>query len=290
MSQPAITVGSYNVLNPYHAVKWATEQGLTEDGKQRDPQFLRDLARGEDEEAWKLYSNWSERKELLAENIYHAAIVCLQEVSEETIIDLQIAAPFYLVSKVGFHEASRRVEQFGNAIMYDHHKARLLNSFEIEHIVQGEKDAWSRNAVCAVFEVSGKVIKVASVHLSGYNPTETELPKKQASKEVGYKELQAYVTEIEKDLDGIDGIVIAGDFNEDPSEAVREMYRPGYLESQGYRNDGNLTVTEPSKGRKIDWVYYKDVRTKDAQLSSAELEHRQRQVSDHLMTGTEIRW
>ncbi len=286
MSSSSIcSFGTYNILNPYHAVKWQTKDGLNDEAMFQPAQNLKKAA---ESLAWMQYSNWEERKNQVAINIMHASIICLQEVARGTLDDLEEVNSSYETALLACHHASTPFGKHGTAIVYDRYRAELLESHEVKF----EGCECTRSAVCATFKIQDKIIRVMSIHLKGYNPNEENVEKKETSKKIGLDELKTYVADAETDSESLDGIVIAGDFNEDPSEKISSFYRAGYLEKKGYISDKNITATEPGTGRRIDWIYYKPIKTKKSSttLSSLELEKDQIQSSDHLMTGTEIEW
>lgn len=288
LSSREASFATYNILNPYHAVKWGEQAGLNEKGQALTSKDLKASTEAIDNEnAWRAYSNWDQRCPEVSKNVQFADIVCLQEVSRETIETLQQLTKGYTLANIAYHASNRPIQHFGNAILYRAEKANLRKGFEIAH---GDGDT-RRFASCGIFEIQGQVVKVASVHLAGYNPKETDFEKKQKSKESGFNELQTYVNGLESNVEGIDGIVIGGDFNEDQSEKDFSMYRPGYLLSHDYQFDGNFDVTEPLKGRRIDWLFYKPMTSRETiRLTSTGLERIQKQASDHLMTGTIVEW
>jgi endonuclease/exonuclease/phosphatase family metal-dependent hydrolase len=283
IASTSITLAGYNILNPYHAVKWGESAGLNDKAKLSLDEAKKSTA-STDPNCWRQYSNWDQRCPFISKNIQLSSIVCLQEASIES---LQQITPGYTLACSVFHSCDNPVQQHGNAIVFKDGQAKLLKAFEIKHSF----GTWSRSAACAVFQVADKVLKVVSVHLSGYTPTEPDVLKKQKSKENGFNELKTYADAVEADLSGIDGIVICGDFNEDPTEAKAPLYRLGHLMERGYTFDGNLSVTEPAKSRRIDWLCFKQLDKKSSvNLVSMGLEVAAPAASDHLMTGTKIEW
>lgn len=303
-SSTSATFASYNILHPYYAVVGACKdaeraglsgavrealktgiEGLSEKGLDSTPAELKAALKNGKE--WMVYSNWDLRSPVVAKNVNLADVICLQEISKETIKTLQhITLGYELASEV-YHSSEAPIKEYGNAILYKAEKVHLKKAFEIKHGDEGS----SRSAACGLFEISGRIVEVASVHLKGYWPGQSDFEKKQQSKEAGYRELQTYVNGLEENVIGVDGIVVGGDFNEDPGEAEYDLYRPGFLLSSDYQYDQSLVVTEPSNGRRIDWVFYKPLDSRDVvTLSSMGLEKTQKQASDHLMTGTVVEW
>jgi len=281
-----IILATYNVLHPFYSVEWAEQAGLNELAAGLSKEELRILA-GDEENGWKKYSNWEERCPHIAKNIQLADIICLQEISKETLTSLLAQTPGYLLASEAYHPSRTPSREFGNAILYRKDKVHLVEAFQIQ---QGTTHA-GRTAACAIFEMLGKKIKMASIHLSGYDPQERNPKRKAGHKKKGFQQLQYYVEELERDVEGIDGIVIAGDLNEDLSEASYAYYRPGYLTDCGYLWDQYAAQTEPSSGRRIDWLYYKPITSKSTfKLIPMQFEDKQLHASDHLMTGTAIEW
>lgn len=278
---PSISVASYNVLNPYHAVKWADAEGLNEKGLLKPVKKLRASALSE--KSWRSYSNWEERKERLRANLVLADIVCLQEIAHETIVSLLPAG--YGLACAAYHKADQKYKEYGNAIIYRQDAAFKVASFECRWTYEKS----DRAAACAVFALGNYSILVASIHLTGYDPEESRREKMQEAKKRGYLELAAYVEQLEDAATRLDGIVIAGDLNEDPGESAAPLYRMGYLAERGFRSDHNLLPSEPAKQRKIDWIFYKPLQQKlPAVLEPLSLETTQLHASDHLMTGTRM--
>lgn len=283
-----LSVATYNILNPYHAVKWQTIEGLTSDATLLPKEKLNSAAKSLE---WMRYSNWEERKMHVSENLLLASIVCLQEVATGTLSDLSELNSHYETAIHVNHQASTPFSKHGTAIIYDPMEVDLIEAHEIKYVSDKKRE---RFAASATFNVAGKIIRVVSVHLKGYDSTEKDKTQRELSKNAGYKELLTYLADAEKDTDGIDGIIIAGDFNEDPSpeEKSSPLYRAGLLEKKGFFCDKNMTATEPATGRRIDWIYYKPLNTPKpfTLLTPMDLENKQKVGSDHLMTGTAIEW
>ena len=282
------SIGSYNILNPFHAVKWRVEEGLNDIGLSIPSEDLRDSTQSD---LWKTYSNWNTRVYDISENLQKTDIVCLQEITYETLNKLLDITEDYLLASEAYQSSSSGLSPysnfFGNALLYNARKIEFNDSFTVDY----QSGNMTRRAACGVFNIGEKTIQVASVHLTGYNPLESTFEKKQASKKYGYKELQTYIEKIKQRIEesAMNALVIGGDFNEDPNEAKFDFYRPEYLKNRGYFNDGNLGPTEPSKQRKIDWIFAKPI-TENFSLQTMNLEKKQKQASDHLMTGTVIEW
>lgn len=280
-----VSVATYNILNPFFAVKWGEIPGLNEVGRAASKEALSESTAVYESNAWTIYSNWDERCPSACSNIQLADIVCLQEISEETLQMVQNLTKYQLAG-AGYHYFPGGTK-YGNAILYKEEKVSLKEASEITY----ENLPAIRSAASGVFETNNKVFRVMSVHLSGYYPGESDLQKKQMAKKRGFDELQSFKKQVEETaIEGLEGIVIAGDFNESQDEEHAELYRPGFLMESGYRCDGSFNVTEPLKNRKIDWLFYKSLTHNEPTLTSMGLERLQKPASDHLMTGTLIEW
>ena len=137
---------------------------------------------------------------------------------------------------------------------------------------------------------SGRVLRAISVHLKGYNPYEEEIPIKRAAQVNGDTELSYYLDIALDDLDGVDGVTVMGDFNEDAQEMkVRgETSRQAQLIKRGFIWDEVEDVTESRSSRKIDWVFYLDTATpKLTTLNHVEVVQ-DRAASDHAISASLI--
>ncbi len=282
-----LRVATYNILSPFYAVQWGDQAGLNDSSKQCTPVDLKlSTMDPNDDDAWRVHSNWeSTRCFDVAENIKLADIVCLQEVSSETLKKLEQLLPDYAIANVAYH-ANIRPNSFGTAIVYKKDRLILKKSFQLDYGTLKNR----RSASCGIFDFNEHVIQVVSIHLKGYYSGEADHTKKQQSKKNGYNELLTYVKGVhDGDMKGIDVIVIAGDFNEDPCEKDLPLYRPGLLQSYSYTSDNNLDATEPAKNRRIDWLFCHQLNHHQGmKLSNMELEKNQKPASDHLMTGSFI--
>jgi endonuclease/exonuclease/phosphatase family metal-dependent hydrolase len=261
---------SYNILNPYHAVKWNTLEGLV-DSTQED--------------------NWTlGRREQIFKNLQDAQfdLACIQEVSARTLPEFK---KVFTVAGYFPHMSYDEPEsEHGTAVLYNNDSVSLLQCRELI-----SPTIKQRSATLADFKIlnTQRVIRVISVHLKGYNPYEEDLKTKRKSQEVGDQELHYYIQDIQKDLDQVDAIMIAGDFNEDTDEmnARGDLSRQGILMQMGFVWDQQLDITESRSGRKIDWIFYKDLKVNQAgRLSS--VKHvtpiQNRAASDHAITACDI--
>lgn len=243
---------------------------------------------------WRIYSNWPERKLKICQNILQSkpTYVCLQEISEETLQDIisELFDDNYQLAHVAFHSSLETIQKHGVAIFYNKRDVELIDKGTIQHFQNGNK---YRSSVWATFKdlKNHKIVKVSSVHLKGYDPFE-ENDVKESQKKIGFEELKSYTEQLlDQDIENVDGLIIAGDFNEDLSEENSPLFRMKYLEKQGFTCDSNDNFTEPSTKRRIDWIFYKPMsKSGKTTLALLDIENTQLEVSDHLMTGTKLVW
>ena len=260
---------TYNLLNPYHAVKWKTAEGLNEAGA----------------------DNWAEwRAEAVLANIKRSGfdVLCVQEVSEATLAWLKA---HFEVAHHALHETDEPPGAHGVAVLYNPLTVELLAARTYSsRPTQGEAEGPERVASSADVRcrASGRALRVCSVHLKGYNPYETDPARRRASQRTGDQELQRYLEQASSELEGVDGLAFLGDFNEDQGELERESSRQGVLMAQGFEWDGVVDITEPASGRKIDWVMYRALSDEgEARLEHARPEQDLR-ASDHALTGARL--
>jgi endonuclease/exonuclease/phosphatase family metal-dependent hydrolase len=251
---------SYNILNPFHALKYKTKQGLTKNKKQ---------------------SNWEDRKVQIKDNLnsYDFHIACLQEVSPSTISSLR--------EDFNIEAYCEHSNLDPNAI---HGPAIAVNTDRLEVIEAGSVQTpdpqryRSASFVKVKNHDTGIVSAILSVHLEGYNPDEPNQTIKSQAKHEGYEELKTYTQFLEsKDADVY---VLAGDFNENAGEINETMSRCAYLLDAGFAFDGDLTPTEKDKNRKLDWVFVKSSRSYD--LSPLDNPPPHAEASDHSPCGSVI--
>ena len=280
-SMDSVTFATYNILNPYHAVKWADIEGLNEKGRLKSVRKLR--ASSSSSNAWRVFSNWEERKKKLMANLALADITCIQEISRETIGSL--VPEGYAIAVAAYHRSDHKWREYGNAIVFRQHAVFPVDAFELRWI----QDKSDRASACAVFLIGNYKVLVLSIHLTGYDPEENDSERKQEAKKRGFQELVSYVEQTRDFENEVDAIIIAGDLNEDPREEKHSLYRAGYLLENGFYYDGSLVATEPSKKRKIDWLFYKPLNKElPLTLEPLNLERKQIQASDHLMSGSKL--
>lgn len=260
-----LKIATFNILNPYHAVKWGEKVGLNELGRAQDPEELKAEAKKGN---WRPYTNWNTRKKRIAEALLLADIAMVQEIAEETLADLEALGVTF--ASVAYHREGGGGETHGNAIAYNPSKVRLIDSGSIAYD--------TRKAATAQFACGNLVLSTASVHLKGYPPRKDYTGPIALVKEDGYLEVAAYADAIQSK----DVTIIAGDFNEDWKD-VADPCRKRYLEQKGYVTTTSKSPTELSTGRKIDWIYLKSDRKLD--ISDLSYENEQEPISDHFMTG-----
>lgn len=255
-----LRIGSYNILNPFHAVKWKTVEGCDEAGK----------------------SNWEWRKGLVLKNLRLAGldIVCLQEVSPA---NLQVLKHGTNLAIVGIPQPEEPAAEDSSdvAIGFNPERLALLKKAPFS---TGPAENKRHGLYVDLQDVqTGKVIRVCSVHLKGYNPHEQNRARKEEFKKEGYRQLQETVETI---LLSDEVIIVAGDFNEDQFEMPLASSRQQLLLQQhGFVYDQDLTPSEPRSGRRIDWIFCKS----PSPVALEPLAFPQHlAASDHCLVGTGI--
>lgn len=286
---------TYNILQEYNGVKWKEQEAITLAAHSLNGEILKESTKNG---TWQQHSNWNERKDTMVKVIktFSPPVLCLQEVSPQMMLDLRKGLHnLYNIALEAYHKSPGRTGEqlYGNAIIYDITKATLSDTYTIFHT---ESETSKRVAPVALFDISDRMISVASVHLRGYNIQNPDLAAKQKAKKPGFKELETYVDKLKGEESDLDGIVIAGDFNQGPSEEHFPYYRPAFLKNEKFQCDGDLSVTRPESKERLDWVFYREVKEKGRVehlnpmgWEKTQLEQINR-PSDHLMTGTEFIW
>lgn len=263
-----MNIVSYNILNPFHALLYRTEEGY-EAGK-----------KGE------IKDNWHRRCYDIIDNLNKSdfSVACLQEVSTKTLSDLSRK---YFVVGASFHQSDSDEAQHGVAILFNPNKVDLLKVREFYSLEEREN---YRGELYADFydRATERTVRVASCHLKSYDPTEKSVRLKQHAKEPGYQQLVDLLGKVEADSEDIDAIVIAGDLNEDMSEYDRPLSRQKCLQQHDYDWDGSTNATENGTGRKIDWIFFKGKNGAQFDCSPLDLSSQNQRVSDHRMVGTRV--
>ena len=178
---------SYNILNPFHAVKWRTAEGLNAEGN----------------------DNWEEgRREKVVRNLQLAQfdIACLQEISARTHKELKEHFSF-----IGFntHTSKEAPEGLhGTAIIYNPRNIEILDHSHYQTL-------GSEYRVATMCEIKDRrtnlVFRIISVHIKGYNPYEPNQQIKHNSQHPGDQELRFYINEALNNTEGLDGLAFLGD-------------------------------------------------------------------------------
>ena len=254
---------TYNILNPYHAVKWRTAEGLNEAGG----------------------CNWTAwRAEAIFNNLSGADfdVACLQEISLTTLEQLKARLS---VASHDLHDTDEPEGAHGVATLYNPERVEVLRAGSYRSQATPERAA----AFVDVRDLAqGRVVRLISVHIKGYNPYEEDLTRKRASQEVGDLELMSYITQALADVEGLDGVAFLGDFNEDEVEMSREGSRQRVLIERGFVWDQVIDTTETRTGRKIDWALYRPLTPQgEANVLHARPEQ-ELSASDHALTGFKL--
>lgn len=259
-------IGTYNILNPFHAVKWNTIEGLNKAGK----------------------DNWEEgRREAILQNITTAqlSICALQEISERTHPELVVTTSSgqqMKCTKLWKHFTEEPEGAHGVTVLYDSERFSVVSDIGIKTTQEQYRYG---TQVDLKDHLSGYTYRVISVHLKGYDPYETDLSKKEESQIRGDQELREYVAAFSQNLDGIDGIFVLGDFNEDTEEFIRRgpESRQGYLMEHGFKWTGVAHPTEVRSGRQIDWIFYRDLHEDIYKIKEIGIQQ-DLSASDHSLT------
>ena len=263
-------VASFNILNPYHAVKWQTQEGLDPDGA----------------------DNWARHRSARVLDTLRRAdfdICAIQELSERTrpVLKDEFAEACFAT-----HWAEEEAGAHGTAIFYNQERLELLNARAVRHAIPDSPEGkWRCAALAELRERStGLRFRALSVHLKGYNPYEEEIPEKRRQQQAGDQELASYLAASLADGEALDGVFIMGDFNEDAPEfkARGASSRQGVLIEAGFQWDAREDVTESATGRKIDWILYKPLSAAAPQSLSHQTVEQDRSASDHALTASVI--
>ena len=261
-------VASFNILNPYHAVKWQTREGLDPDGA----------------------DNWERHRSARVLDTLRRVdfdICAIQELSERTrpVLKAEFAEACFAT-----HWAEEEAGTHGTAIFYNRERLELLNSRAVRHALPDSPEGKWRCAALAELRdrSTGHCFRALSVHLKGYNPYEEEIPEKRKQQQTGDRELASYLAAGLADPEGLDGALIMGDFNEDAPEfkARGATSRQGVLLEAGFQWDNFEDVTESATGRKIDWILYRPLSSVAPQQISHKSFEQDRSASDHALTAS----
>jgi len=264
-------VGTYNILNPFHAVKWSTAEGLDELGA----------------------DNWlTGRRQSILDNLGQASLdICaLQELSARTypeISQVRLNGQETKMSKLYTHFTLEPGGTHGVAVLYNNQRFELLRDVELR-----TPSAEYRCAACVDLRdrQSGRLYRVVSVHLKGYNPYETNLDEKRVSQRRGDHELANYLVDLLDDAEGLDGFFVMGDFNEDAQEMMTRgaTSRQGQLMASGFNWSGAEEVTETRTGRQIDWIFYRDAQTPLQSNIHPQVISQEHNASDHVLIAVSV--
>lgn len=266
-----VRIGTYNILNPFHAVKWRTAEGLNEAGD----------------------DNWDQgRAQTILDNLRHASLdLCaLQEVSARTyplLAEASLDQGSCGLSLLHTHATREPEGAHGVAVLYQRARFELIRDVGLK---TREEEHRSASCVDLRERESGRVYRVISVHLKGYNPYELDLEHKREAQKRGDHELKSYLGDALAELDGVDGVFVLGDFNEDAPEMEARgiTSRQGQLIQAGFTWSGVIEPTEVKTERQIDWIFYRDLRATEAPTLTRLDVARDTSGSDHSLTGVRV--
>lgn len=263
----SFSVGTYNILNPFHAVKWRTTEGLDEEGA----------------------DNWDDhRRAKIIQNLKESQldIYALQEVSARTYPELQdaLASFGYAMTTLYTHFTTEVEGAHGVTVLYRKDRFELLR----DQCLQTPSEEYRcATQVDLRNRQTGSTLRIISVHLKGYNPYEEVIEIKRASQQRGDQELSHYLSTTLANHHPVNEMVILGDFNEDADEmfARGNESRQGVLISHGFKWSGTHAPTETRTGRQIDWIFHKDCNTLSLTQLRSQSIAQELSASDHALTG-----
>lgn len=237
-------IGSFNILNGVHAVKWSTTEGY-------------EIVNGEKRSNWE-----SGRRERVYECIQKADcdVICLQEVCRKTWLELQTHG--FTVSKLAISANLQGKQEpdycDGPCILYKPDRVELVE----DEVKQTTLDHRYYSSILVRHRQNGQLFRILSVHLKGYNPFESNTVARRQSKVMGYVELMEIVASTLALPQRGETVIVAGDMNEDENESTHYqdgLSRHEFLKRHGFIHDSadqkSLPPTEFRTGRTIDWIY-----------------------------------
>lgn len=278
-----LKIASYNILDPYFAVKWADAEGLAASAQHEDIHVLRKACSDQD---WQQYSNWDERIDQIVQNIFlaDADVICLQEVVQETLDDLKqrLEDDGYFLGTSAMHTPKNPSKQFsriyGTAIFY---KECILKSFgEYEGIPGGDH---TRRASWVTVKKEEHIYHIVSVHLQGYWLDNLDRETLANSSLEGYYELQSYLEQMP--TEDIHVQVVCGDFNEGPFSGT-PYSRSQFMEKNLFVCDSDLSPTH-KKGNKLDWIFVRFLLG-EGTIAAAKVKGLFKEASDHQLILSQI--
>lgn len=241
-----IRIGTFNILDPRYAIVHNEPAGL------QHP--------------------WPQRAIFMAQFLQQVNldILCLQEISPESLKDLQpyFQAQGYAIEYIKHPGAPPHSRHDGLAILY-----------KTAQFAKKSFHTLSKYKLSSCFldlqNTEGKVIRIANCHLQGGPQGPTQ----------GYEQLQQLQQAVDQQDSSVVARILVGDFNEDEKNLSSPSSKLSILQNAQYQFDGNLAPTEPSKNRRIDWIW---VKSPQAQLTPLPILPSSQPISDHLLTATHI--
>lgn len=235
------------------------------------------------EEKYSGKNTWTQRLPFVVKNIIssNSDLICLEEVGKSAYLDLiqnsQINTRY--MSFYISHAASQAGQKEGRDGLAFFYKPEKVTVTKLVQSKEGSRPTHRRDFYVDV-KLNEKPVhfRIAGTHLdAGKDLT------------VGNTQLSKLVEDVQKE-DGVDFVVICGDFNEGEDESSRP--RSEILQNAGFITDGSTLSTRPEalnarhKGH-VDWIYFKKLSSLDFDLIPLNPIGDEK-GSDHKLTMTDI--
>lgn len=257
----SIKIGTFNILDPYYAVKWKEKEGIV-------PGITPPQSN------WKPSTkNSFSRCDEVANVITGSKldVIFLQEVSTESFKDLQKA--FQKGEYTAVHQI-RPDRKDGLAIIFKTQK------FQGARLTSIDKHGIFAMHIQLTKNDGSETFLVANCHLLGGG-----------DQKKGTEQIDHLVSQIIPLASRVNTTIVAGDFNADqhnlpPNPNQRPLPRSKFsaLITAGFMRDDNVSPSEVRSKRHIDWIW---VNKQGAQLKAIAVAQTGL-ASDHLLVATEI--
>jgi len=247
----SLRVGSYNILNPDFAASMKTKEGIRKDGS----------------------SNWASRKNIIVKNLVQGDfdLVCLQELSQSALDSM---SKVLQKNKLRF-AGKLSPDCSGLGILYNSSRLQLLHPLPGDPADKSHEGGHQQFATFKHRE-TGKVIRIANVHFQGYNLSNPQCPKRI----LGYAQMKSTLENLKTNLQTIDGVVIAGDFNEVMTFRGDALSRRNLLLRYNFHYN--------NRDSKIDWFAFRSTNPSLSKVTFERMDLEQEKASDHDLIGGEI--